>query len=472
MSAVANPRPLHAPSRMTAPLRIVIAAGGWSNALVLLGLALGLLVQLLPIEPGKAFGLGVILAAVSTMFWAMLAGGRLLGMFVLSSRLRLPHVGRTALACLAWALVMAVLLPALAHAGDGRYALAAAALVFGAALGLFWVSLPPWSMWVVIALGVSLRWLPSSMEGGDWVALFTSPAAVAAAALALLAASVLCGWRQAMHPTVSSPWSTPLALILDNGFWLQPGQAQSGFGSPLLGMDTPVGSDLRREPEQALGIALGPGFGRTTPKSALATQGPIIAVVLLWMLLGAGGGDSGDAARDIGLKFAPLLALSTAFAPFMRLQTLYLRPSLGLHELALLPGLPAPTPARSLLALLLRQVLARLLPALVLLGGYGLYTGAARSYFHLLLWTTFASAMLIGGMLLLSLHSRAMRWTSAGVVAAVVLAMLTTMVMPTRTDGSPDWLLPAWGMALLAGAGLWSLAAARLQALPHPWLQN
>jgi len=117
-------------------------------------------------------------------------------------------------------------------------------------------------------------------------------------------------------------------------------------------------------------------------------------------------------------------------------------------------------------------VLARVLPALALLAAFGLYMGAGRGYFHLLLWSTFGSVALIGGMVLLSLHSRAMRWATVMVVTAVCVVMLATMTLPATFTQPGDWLLPAWSVALLCGTGLWLLALARLQARPHPWLQN
>jgi len=467
----ANLVPGRARSALAIPLRTVVAAGSWSNALIVFGTAIGPLLALAGVLPReKAFILGLVLAATCTMFWSMVAGGRLLGVFLQSIHLWLPHVGRQSLRCGTVALVLAVLLPALVHAGGGTgYALAVAALAAGAALGLLWVSIPPWTMGVLIALGVGARWLPVSVDDATWTAWFTSPAGLAWATLAMLLTSALCWrWLATRGDTGSpDPWSTPLALAFA-AIAAAPG-SPAGLGSPALGLDTPVGSDLRREPGQALCIALGPGFGRTTLKALLLTQGPIVAVILFWLLLGTG--SSGNVAREMGLKFAPLLALSTAFAPMMRLQTLYLRPALGLHELALLPGLPTRAPARSLATHLLRQMLARTLPALALLVGFGLFMRVPAAYYHLLLWTTLGSASLIAGMVLLSLHSTAMRWACIVVIAVVTLAMLATMALPNASK-PPAWLVPAWSLTLLAGVAVWSLAVARLRARPHPWLQN
>jgi len=463
MSAI----PAHGPARYRrAPaLRTLVAAGGWSNGLILSGMALAMLVRLLPIDEGKAFGLGLSLATVCTTFWAMLAGARLSGTAVQSARLRMPRVGRLGLAWLGWALLLAALLPAVVFMDAGRYGLAVAALACGAALGIFWVSIPPWTMWLVIGLGVAARWLPFELDGAALRAAVTSAPLVACAALALLAASALGWWREARRTGNGGAWSTPIALSMLGGMnWSQAWQQGPGGQAPAG--DTPVGSNLRRAPRQALGIALGPGFGRASLKSVLATQGPIVAVIVLWVLLGVGA--EGRGASDVSLKFAPLLVLSSALAPLLRLQALYLRPGLGLHELALLPGLPARAPAQSLVMLLLRCILARMLPSLALLAGFGLYAGAPAPYFQLLVWTSFAGAALFGGLVLLSLHSKAMRGVAIVLVVAVTLAILATMTVPPGAG----WQMPAWSVALLAGTALWSLGAARLRARPHPWLQN
>lgn len=96
-----------------APLRTTVAAGGWANALILLGMAAGPLLVLFGLPSGKASNLGLMLSAVFTMFWAMLAGARLIALTVHAARLRLPHTGRQALLCGLAAGVLVVLVPAL-----------------------------------------------------------------------------------------------------------------------------------------------------------------------------------------------------------------------------------------------------------------------------------------------------------------------------------------------------------------------
>lgn len=58
----------------------------------------------------------------------------------------------------------------------------------------------------------------------------------------------------------------------------------------------------------------------------------MLGVVLLWLLV--------DMGKDMELAWAPVLAMGTALAPLARLLVLFWQPQQGLHELALLPGLP------------------------------------------------------------------------------------------------------------------------------------
>lgn len=449
-------------------LRLVFSSGGWANALILLGMALGPLLALAGIERGKASLIGLVLAATCTMLWTMLAGGRLVGLFVQSARLRLPRLGRQAALCAATTVVLVVLLPAMVVAPAGGYALAAAALATAVALGLFWVSMPPWTMWVLIAAGVAARWLPGEVDDAAVTALFHSPGFFAAAAALLLAASALCWWWLGRHRRQAlRPWSTPLALAFAAGVQGLPGQSHAGGqDSPWLAQDTPVGSGLRREPQQALAIALGPGFGRHTPRNVLAAQGPVLAVAVFWLMLGTTTGGR----IHIGLTFAPLMVLSAALAPMLRLLVLYARPALGLHELALLPGLPR-RPALSLASQLGRQAIARSLPALAVMAGFGLAVDAPPPYYLLLVWVTAASLFLLAGATLLALHSGGARLVLAGLTALVTIAVLASM-LAARGAQAPSWLLQAWSAALLAGVALHGLALSRLQARPHPWLQN
>ena len=165
------------------------------------------------------------------------------------------------------------------------------------------------------------------------------------------------------------------------------------------------------------------------------------------------------------------MVLSTALAPMIRLQALYWRPALGLHELALLPGLPR-QPAASLSGQLGRQTIARILPPLAVMAGFGLAVDEPPAYYPLLFWISAACAFLLAGATLLSLHSRAGRIACATLMVVLTIAVIAAMAIGIRATQTPAWLQTAASIALLAGVVLHGAALARLKALPHPWLQN
>ena len=458
------------PRPFAVALRTTVAAGGWANLLLVLAmLAVPLMARLIGNDKGAYAGL--VLAAMSVMFWTMVAGGCLVALCATAAAQRLPRWHRQAWRCGVAALAMAVLLPAALQAQGSPvgFGLAAAALAAGAALGLFFVSMPPWLMWVMIGMGMAARWLPGEVDGATLQAWLVSPRAVGVVALALLAACAACwAWLWARRDSLG-PWSKPIALAITTASGTGIQAQQAAYASPMFMMDTPVGSDLRRAPQQALAIALGPGFGRSTARSLLATHGPVVAVALFWLLLGTGAGPGEK--FHVGLTFAPLMVLSTALAPMIRLQALYWRPALGLHELALLPGLPR-QPAASLSGQLGRQTIARILPPLAVMAGFGLAVDAPPAYYPLLFWISAACAFLLAGATLLSLHSRAGRIACATLMVLLTIAVIAAMAIGVRATQTPAWLQTAASIALLAGVVLYGAALARLKALPHPWLQN
>lgn len=467
MSAVAT-IPRRSRASIT-PLRIVLAAGGWANALIVLGTGLGIL---LPALTGFDPTGGVVLASILTSFWAMLAGMRLIALFLTSARLRAPHLPGRALVCGLTALVLAVLLPAMALAMTTSvgFAMAAAVLATGLALGLFLTSMPPWTLWPLLAIGAGAHWLPRvpdsalpepSMLAG-WISLF---------ALSVLGLCALCwAWMASRNHRQEDlkPWSTPMAMAMARSNLDLFGQAQQAGWNSLLTPQTPVGNALQRTPQQALGIALGPGFGRNSLRNVLVAQAPNVAVSLFWLL----GTDPGSQPH-IGLTLAPFMVISVALIPMARLQTLFWRPAQGLHELALLPGLPQqPALAWAIAGLLGWQTIVRSLPALAVMAGFGLVVDAPHAYYPMLAWACAGGLLLLTGATLLSLRSKAGRWASMALCGLILLCMMATMIATTMRGGPPAWLQAAWGIVLLAGVLLHASALVRLRALPHPWLQN
>lgn len=470
MSAVTLPAPRR--PALPAALRTVVTAGGWSNAMVLASAGIGPLLAWLDLGDQAARG-GLLASAILTLFWAMLAGARLLALAAGAAQERLPYWRRQAWLQGLMAAALGVLLPATLHAAAAPgialgYALAG--LGAGAALGLLWVSMPPWLMWVFIAASAGLRWLPGELDDSTLEGWMASPVLLGATALALLGMSAACWVGLARRRTPAGQWSTPLALAFGRpaGAMGSPWHAtRSGAGAGLLAQDTPVGTGLHREPGQALAIALGPGFGRNTAGNVLAAQGPMLAVAALWLLLGSGAGGK----LHVGLMFAPLMVLSAALAPLVRLHSLFWRPALGLHELALLPGLPR-QPARWLSGLLVRQMIVRGLPTLAVMAGFGLAIDAPRPYYPLLLWSSAAGAALLAGATVACLHWRAGRWIPLGLAMLLVVALVAGMLVGLRTPALPAWLHGAWSLALLAGVVVHLGAVGRLRHLPHPWLQH
>src|SRR5690606_23081457 len=185
------------------------------------------------------------LAATLTMFWSMLAGSRLIALFSGCARLQMPGSGRQALASAAAAAVLVVVLPGqvIALAGAGSAPLAMAALAFGLALGVFWVSMPPWLMWPLMGLGMVTRWLPS-LPADMTAERLLQPAPVGLVALLMLVTSALYWNRVARRQAWGNSWNMPLALAFSGS-----APAASPHEQSLLTAETPVDADLARAPQ-------------------------------------------------------------------------------------------------------------------------------------------------------------------------------------------------------------------------------
>lgn len=445
------------PPLLTA-LRTVLAAGGWSNLLLALCWLLALLLPLLEIGQRKAVPLALVLCACLVMFWAMLAGARLVGTRLLAARLQLPHAGAQAARQALLMVALGALVPAtlLALSGGPAMALGLPALLAALLLGVFWVTMPPWLMWLLMAGGYGLN----QVLAGPADSSAAQPLLLCFSAGLAVAVAGFC-WRMLRRPATRT-WATPIAQLLANGQLTPSSSGQADAGASLFAPATPVSTPLREHPDQALAIALGPGFGRTGLRGVLTTQLPVLAVAALWLFLF----NDADGA-PVAWGFAPLMVVSVALPPIMRLHTLARVPALGLHEPALLPGLPR-RPAEALATLLMGQMLLRALPALLVMAITLALLGAGRPQLLLLLWSAAGSLLWLHAASLAALQHPLARPALLLLLVLLPISLFATLLQPAP----PSWLLPLWSLVLLAGALASALAGLRLRRRPHPWLQN
>ena len=484
MNALAAPVPSSPASKWTM-LRTVLAAGTVSNIL----LPLSWLCAFLPLlnlgkDKDMTSIMALVLTGVMVAFWTTVTGIRLIALTLHAAQLRLPRVRLQALYHGMTALLLVVLIPALLLTLAGSYSLAInlLGLTLAVLASLLWISEPPWLM-LTLAVAAPALLLPTmvfttrQIDAHSSVTYTVSLLLFFAVMLILMLAGLAWCWRyMARHRHSGLGWSTALPLILANGSHNALTKVQqSQFNSSWLTANTPISHDLLQQPQLALGIAVGPGFGRATLKNFLLSQSTVWVVAALWLLLAISFGESGhNAVHRFALLYAPILALFAPLIQTMRLLALTRTPAMGLHELALLPGLPHPA-APALSTLLMRQMLLNFLPALAAIAGVGLLLDAPRPFYPLLFWSGFAGLMWLHGIGLGLFASRnlssVVRNAKLALITLFAVAVAVSMGIGLR-DHPPSWLLPAWYMALIAGTFVSVFAQYRLRKLPHPWLQN
>lgn len=456
--------PLRRPSPVPGPLRTALVTGGWTWGVVALAIALGLALSLLG-NKGKAFVVSSMLAVALTMFWAFLAGGRLVAMAIAGWQLRLPNAVRHALATGMVMLALAVALPAavLALALDGSFAMAAAILSIGAAIGLFWASMPPWTMLAMIGLSTFIGAIPKSAFTAI-AGIVQGPGALAMVAAAILLLCVPCWLLIPRRIGEGSAWTVPVAVQLGRG---NPFASTASQNTGVLTPETPVGTGLAQAPDEVMGIALGPGFGRNSLRNVVVSQAPVVGVILLWLFAD---GTLTTTKVHMGLVWGPALVISSGMAPLARLLTVFWQPRQGLHELALLPGMPA-RPVPVLARQLALQVLVRAVPALAMVLAFAVSRGTPVEHCVLLASASLGSLSLLWGWTLVALHTQAGRWS---ILALSILLALASMALMTAGDiaGPMPRVTAAYAVALVAGVALQFIGIRRMRALPHPWLGN
>ncbi len=430
--------------------------------------AAALVLSLFDIASAKRQTLQLLLTGIAVLFWWMLTGSRVLGFAFHARQLRIPRPLAHLPSTLLIGVMLSVPLPALLWAALGSdLPLSLAALALAAGMGLFFAVMPPWLVFALLGAGLLARVLPVP-------ALALQPpsptAGMALAGAALATISALLWARLFRHGMPARAWSVPIALSLQAALGESPAdqparQQQAGLMHLLQGTRIPAG--LAREPDTALALALGPGFGAGW-RALLLENAWLLGVALSWLLL-----YSGEELRGgnlVALAFPALMVAFSAAMPALRLWTLYHRPALGLHELALLPGLARPGGhADALARALTRRQLMSLLASLALMSAYGWLLGAPAPYHWALLWIGATSMMLAAWLAL-----RRARQASVGVAGPLLIvgagvAALATMSAVTG-DRAPAWLMPAWCGACAVLALLRGLELAALKRLPHPFL--
>jgi hypothetical protein len=449
---------------------------GWRSLLLPMGLCLGAWINRAGAQSVLVqFNLDLGLMAACVMAWHALAGARLVRLLADSVRLRLPALWPHVAFWIGLGTLLGVILPALLQlhfkpAEPGIFALSLGSLAVAAAVGLLWACTPAWVVGIVL-LGsplVVLAWATGNSSGVS--AVTGSPPAMAVLALALLAVSAAC-LAHALGPRFrGGSWTTPLPLLTATS-----SRATSPPGSGadtllrLLGMATPVPRQPRALADAALGIALGPGFGRLDLADSLLLCLVPLAVCLAWLALPMG-------STTAGQVFAPLLVMCFALAPVLRLQAVLSRPGLGLHELGLLPGLGTNT-ARALDMRLRQAVLGRALPPLAMMLCFALAIGANAGY-YLVLLSIVAGGLVLGlGSCIFTLRSGSRpRWIlGLLLVAMALLSFLVLNLYQAQAPGRPGWIwapLLLSATATLAGLGLRQRGLRRLQARRALWQLN
>lgn len=468
-----------------ANLRLVVSAGAYLSYLILPLLAL-----LIPVgyimdaaEPDDsslaATGLVATMGALLNLFWWVVAGARLLGLGLAADDLKLPCGNRQTNRLLVTATIVTVALPATVSAMIGlSFPLILLAMLIGAGTGVLCSLVPPWTM----AIPLTAFFLILKFAIPDFVSMLShDPLKYLTFAFLLCLLLNVLAYRKLPRGQSEfvSPWKQPMVLsmqMVGYGEAIQRNQAalQSSNLGWMQGVALPdVPGDLKRRKIAALSLALGPGFarGRMDARTWLASIAPPAFVFWVWTLLVEDGTNS---TRILLLWLAVLMSALASAKHAQSIYMLRIRPQLGMHELALLPGLSKNGEAATAFSKLLTQrILASSLPMLMLSFGVGLWLDAPLVFFHLAIWMTFTGMFLMNASVLVNLRFKLpslILWLPLGLY--VVATLWTTLAVMRPVESRPDWPTTAWSLGLIMATIAWLTALELLKRRPHPWLQN
>ncbi|MFT4197736.1 MAG: hypothetical protein QM601_07495 [Pseudoxanthomonas sp.] len=470
---------MNAWTRLHLRLRLLAAAGGvisWTLPLFVALIAYFLFLHFS--SSGKDVTVATALfGGLGNAFWWTFGGARLLGLDSSARGLCLPGVNRSSLCLAALALLVSVGVPAaLAAAAHANVAVMALACVLGAGGGLAYTTLPPWVMFAVLPLPLAAARLDDRLQAP--LAKLGGPILLLAAIVAVITIGVW-GWRRTLTRDWSkaNPWIKPTLVALQSGSldqvaMQQQADLQTGRTAWTQGIAPPiVPGDLREHPEQAMALALGPVFVPSRPLAALLSGAAMPALLLaFWWLLF----QHDENNVHMLPPFALFLLGSAGAAPLSRIILLRKRPALGLHELALLPGLGRPREVVTQLRdRVQRCLLLRLAPYLLAAWIIGAWTGMPHDYYSLCVFVAAACMMLMSWLSLRSLYRVPGVALLVGVFLPLMVLMgysLTQLADPAAANHHLSFA--AWILVLLAATFLHVKAVYRLRHRPHPWLQN
>ncbi|WCE05765.1 hypothetical protein [Pseudoxanthomonas sp. JBR18] len=445
-------------------------AGTWLVHGLWLVLMIG--AALVPLDPDKAHILRLVLAGGGIGLWWLLMSGHLLGAAWQMHRMRLPKVWSTLARLLLPSWVVTAVLPALLFTWlDQAPVLSNVWILSVVALGTILVtSLPP----VVMVLLPAVALVPRVLEiaGISFAISFGASSNTVWLPCLLLASITACWWPLFRHGAPTTQWRRPIAIALQTNTGafsleqMRQQQTQRWFGGNVPPALTLPDTGRARA---ALGVSLGPGLG--TPTLTALLQGHLWLLILpaMWWL--SSHGDDSRADR-VSLFFPAFIVASVAVHALMRLWTLFRKPELGLHDLALLPGLPAASErGRALVSLLLTRMVASTSITTAIMAGYGMLSNAPLAYYSVLLGTGLASVLVNACVALWCVARGGMHGMVLGLlmcVEAIALLVANASIMGSRVPTSAT--LVGWTMMLVAAGVALGRLRRRIDHRSQPWI--
>jgi hypothetical protein len=409
-----------------------------------------------------------LMVAAALGFWWFLGASRALPLCLDLAAEAAPRLRRAGLTALATQAACS-LLPAIALLiAFGIEPSRALLVCWTAALtGLLAASLPSVAVLLLFGLAMATQVLSQQLAPGlDGLDGIFGQLTLAQVALLLSVVSAMLWWRVLRGGPPAGVFRQSLATVMHRAGGFRE-QNAIGEGRFALWLHSGAPAALPTSTTARLARTLGRPFHTSGWRALLKERTPDLAVLALWLLL------SSSTKVGVFATFAPLLMMSYALLPALRLYQLGQRPSAELSELALLPGLPPATvQAKALATLCWQSALRAVASSGLLFLLFLLWIGASTtSLLQLVAAMVAGVAFGYGGALwIASGRSRGVALTA---VLALGLWVFGSGIVMSKASlpahfGQP--VLLSWAVfALVAYTAAW-LARPALQRLPHPFL--